>query len=360
MAIKIDNITSCELKDIKRDIIATKTLLLELFKGLGELWNITGANLFNGSSSFVPLYVNATEDMRSYYKIFSSPKTFLTIGGSGEQVVNAINCGANDIDVFDSNYLAKYAVSLRLAAICGLSKEEFISYYTSFNKELFDKFKDYLDEAAYIFWNDLYDTYSEEMAPDIFKTLLFRFGRIEESLHNYINPYLDDDKYELLKDKIDQCKINYIDCDLYTLPSFIKDRKYDGMTFSNIYEYINYDSTLTKAKAIKYRNFIMYQILPHLNNDGAIMISYLYAFNMRLKKEFDALYKKYPKNIVASGPITNNQYYFYKMGLTYQNLAYSLLLDAFKNDNVKKIPTTHVLYGHSIEMDHDLALCLKK
>ncbi len=269
--------------------------------------------------------------------------------------MNAINIGAEVIDVYDSNHLTIHGINLRLAAAKALNKEELLFFYSSFDARLFYRVLECLSEEEKLYWRSLY----EIVGPFNIINNLFAYKKLEESLVKKINPYLDDENYEQLCAKIDNVQINYLDCDLYSLPNNIEDKKYDAMTFSNIYEYLNFDRARYK-KALKYREFVTEQMMPHLENGGVMMVSYLYAFNDEVKKEFEEMYRKHPSKIVHPGAINLEQLPYYTAGFTSQNLSYSMLLDAFCNDPLIKVPTNHVQFGQSNHMDHDMALILRK
>lgn len=344
-----------EKEKIKYDLEKT----LELIERNDPLYNmmtrLIGDSPFNHPKNYESLYTNATEDMRTYYKEFCTPTSFLSIGASGEQVINATSIGAKEIDVYDSNHLCIHGTNLRLAAVCALDKEELYRFYETFEPELFIRVLEQLDEAELNYWGNLYRL----VGPEILRTRLFTYKRLDRSLVELINPYLDDSLYPTLKEKLAQVKINYLDCDLYSLPQHIQGKKYDAMTFSNIYEYLNYNGDIRKSKALDYRNFVMEAMYPHLNVGGAIMVSYMYAFNDSLKKDFDSMYSKNPQNLVGTGALTLEQANYYYAGLTTQNLAYSLLLDAMANDPIIHLETQHVQFGQSKDMSHDMALLLK-
>lgn len=345
---------------IYKEIEATKNLMLRNSPRYGTMLAISGKHSFKDNVHYESLYANATEDMGTYYKEFKSPTSFLSIGASGEQVVNAIATGAKVIDVYDSNALCKHATNLRIAALRGLNKEDFKLYYKTFSPFVFSSFAELLPEDSLYYWVGLYSSFPVEMAGSFIRDFLFTYKRLDESLVELINPYLQGDNYEKVREMAGNVEINYLDCDLYSLPKVIGDKKYDGMTFSNIYEYINYNRNVTMKKAIQYRDFVIKEMYPHLNEDGAMMVSYLYAWNKRLKEEFDKIHKAHPENLVGTGALTLDRYIDYMIGHTTQNLAYSYLMDAFKNDPIKYLPTNHVQYGQSTDMSHDLALILKK
>lgn len=320
----------------------------------------TGKSTFDGNNKYDSLYTSATEDMATYYKEFNHPKTFLSIGASGEQVINAISCGAKVIDVYDSNSLCRHATNLRLAALKGLPKEKLLEYYASFDPRLFAEFAEKLPEDSLLYWFGIYSSFPIEQAGLIINKFLFAYKRLDRSLVLLMNPYLENETYKRTQKMAEDVSINYLDCDLYSLPEKIQDKTYDAMTFSNIYEYLNYNQNTTKENAEKYRNFIIKEMLPHLNEGGAMMVSYLYAWNRKVKQEFDKMHQAHPERVVGTGAISTDQLEDYLKGHTTQNLAYSYLMDVFKNDPIKELPTNHIQFGQSTDMSHDMALILKK
>ena len=134
---------------------------------------------------------------------------------------------------------------------------------------------------------------------------------------------------------IDGVEINYIDAPLYSLPLHLGNRLYDGITLSNIYEYLVFGENVNEKEVNAFYEFIMREIYSRLNKGGKAMIAYLYAFNDDVKAYVDK-------------------------GLTSQNRSYSLLYEKVKDENIEKIQTEHVEYGQSIDMSHDVAILLKK
>ena len=167
---------------------------------------------------------------------------------------------------------------------------------------------------------------------------------------------MQDNNYELIKRLIDDVNINFIESDLYNLIPFVKNKKYNCINLSNIYEYLNYDKTASIKKVLTYTEFIDYLINNNLDNDGSIMFAYMYKWNRNVKDYFDILYRT-NKELVSryDNKIKKN---LYNKGLTYQNLSYSMLYDVFKN--FEEIITNTIIYGNSIEKNHDVALVLKK
>lgn len=305
------------------------------------------------------LYHNATEDMSGYYPEFGNPSTFLTIASSGDQILNAVKIGARKIDAFDVNFLSKRGCALKLAAVRTFDLNLLQDYFSSFSEKLYTCLEKNLSEEDLAYWNSVYDFVGEKDVRD----LLFAHERLAKELIMKINPYMDKDSYLDLQRKLDKAEINYIDADLYSLPSKLGNNTYDAMNFSNIYEYINYGyvGNLSVDIAHNFYKFIMDDMYPKLNENGTIMLSYMYAFSDRVKQQIDEFYALDPSKLIISGEfVFLRNLVNYKKGFTTQNYSYSLLLNEFKNENIKKVVTSHVRYGQSQDMSNDMALCLKK
>ena len=357
------NFTKEQSERLNEDIKATQELMLRNSSQYGMIQQLTGASPFIKDSRYEGLYVNATEDMATYYQEFKTTDSFLTIGASGEQVVNAINSGAKTIDVYDSNRLCRHALFLRLAAIKALSYEEFIEYYKTFSPFLFLKISDYLSEEELAYWGTLYSMFGTNNlnGGEVIRKLLFTYKRLDDELIKRINPYLNKDNFYKLKELIDSVIINYIDSDLYGLPKHIEGKTYDVINLSNIYEYLNYSNDTRFKHARKYRNFVMNELFPHLNQNGTMLVSYLYAWSKKAHEDFQKAYKESKGKIVTTGALNLEDYLkYYLPGLTSQNLSYHYLFEAFKEDQIETIATEHVQYGQSTDMSHDIAVLLHK
>lgn len=313
-------------------------------------------NVFGEQRVYEKLYNFATEDIRGYSSEFGNAKTYLTVGGSGDQVLNAVKLGAEKIDVFDLNRLSKRQCAKKISGAQVLSRDELYEYFKSFGENIYSLFNDKLSSEDKIFWDTLFDFKGEE---DISK--LYPYGKLSKKEVFEINPYLDKAGYMDFQERIKDVEINYIDADLYSLNKYLKDNTYDAMNFSNIYEYLNYGRETGEEKALEYYRFIMEEMYPRLNSNGTIMVSYMYAFNDKVRdyvKKMIAAGRL--DELVHAGTISFEQLPLYLKGMTSQNYAYTLLMDLFEKENIKKVVTEHVQFGQSFDMSHDMALCLKK
>lgn len=347
-------------QQLNEDIKATQELLILNNSHYKTLEELQGISPFTKNRKYESLYTFATEDMSTYFKEFTITDSFLTIGASGDQVINAINSGAKTIDVFDSNRLCRHAMYLKLAAIQGLSYEEFTEYYETFSPFLFIKITDYLPKEELMYWGTLYSMFG--LSGDKYlRNLLFTYKRLDKDLIKSINPYLIPENYEKLKKAINEVSINYIDSDFYNLASHLTNKTYDVINLSNIYEYLNYGNNTNYQEAERYHDFITKHLLPRLNKNGSIMISYLYAWSEQAHKDFQKLYKQSNGKVVGTGALNHEDFFkYYLPGLTTQNLSYHYLENAFQNEPIEKIPTKHIQYGQSSDMSHDMALILRK
>lgn len=357
-------LTEEQIKMLNEDIQATQELMIRNNGSYGMMQQLLGSSPFTRDNRYEGLYTFATEDISTYSKEFKVTNSYLTIGASGDQVINAINTGAKVIDVYDSNRLCRHALHLKIAAIKALSYEEFFKYYETFSPFLFVKIADHLPEEELMYWGTLYSMFgpTNTKSGEYINSLLFTYKRLEKDLIKSINPYLkDQESYEKLKEKINEPTITYLDSDLYSLPKHIENKTYDVINLSNIYEYLNYSNDTRFKYARKYRNFIIDSLLPHLNQNGTILVSYLYAWSPEVHEVFKKLYKESKGKVVSTGALNLEDYLkYYLPGLTTQNLSYHYLHEAFKEDSIEMIPTNHVQYGQSIDMSHDAAIILRK
>lgn len=302
------------------------------------------------------LYQHATEDMRSYYKAFDKVERFLTIGASGDQLLNAVSMGAKKIDVFDKNCLSKRGCALKVASVKTLSNKDLIAYFFSHRNNLYQRVSPKLTEEDLTYWNSVYDILSESEI----QARLFAYRYLGQNIIRSINPYLDDENYALLKDQLEDVEINYIDAPLEALGEKIQGKEYDAINLSNIYEYINFRKNTSMENAQNFHDYIMETIFPHLSKNGKMMVAYMYGFNDKVKRFVEEEYQKRPEDLVYQKNIPLSQLGDYLDGFTSQNLSYAYLLDTFKNDNIETIPTENIVYGQSFDKSHDLALIVKR
>lgn len=154
------------------------------------------------NSEFSRIYSFTTENIAGYIDYFDlNNKKLLTIGSSGDQILNAFYNGARDITLFDINEYAKYYVYLKISAISSLSYQEFILFFFRhnhhpfkknkymFSEEIFNKIKNNLrqfDYESYLFFDELFSLY----LPDKIRDELFNDDEDRTIVIKGMNKYL--------------------------------------------------------------------------------------------------------------------------------------------------------------------------
>lgn len=233
-------------------------------------------------SKYSKLYSFTTENIKGYFKYIDfNNKDVLTVSSSGDHIINAILNGANIVESFDINKLSYYYCELKYAAIKALSYEEFISYFTisdnTFKYEIFLKLKDNLPNNIFIFFDKLYRHFD-------YNGEKFRTSKIFNNLYDIkvnkisYNEYLEKDKYYEVQKKINSIKFI---CSSFTEIVKCVDKKYDIILLSNISDYIN--NIFKDDYLEKYKFFIENELSKLLNNNGIIVLGYIYNYNLKNK-----------------------------------------------------------------------------
>ena len=243
---------------------------------------------YSSFRNFDHLYNFTTENISSYINDFSmKDKSLLTVGSSGDQVLNAITVGCNDITLIDINPFSEEHLNLKWAAIKELEREELISYLISskkdgqrnfFSKKVYSCLRSRLksiSEDSLYFWDDLYDKYLDFF---IGFTMFHRIVSYEEILE--FNLYLkNDDLYNELRYNLDYVDFKFINKNIYSINECKIKKKFNNIFLSNIYDYNNKLLRLQMFKrAVK--NYI-----NMLSDDGTILITYLHDINEKNKLE---------------------------------------------------------------------------
>ena len=226
---------------------------------------------------FFRVYTFTTENISDYIKYFDlKNKSLLTVGSSGDQVLNAFCCGARDITLFDINEYALYYLYLKVSSILTLDYKEFQEFFFKrynnkpgysnekmFLKETFDKVKSTLrlfNYEAYLFYDELFHLYS----PINIRENLFNDDEYRNIIINNFNIYLKNEKtYNELKKKLYSFTVKNINGDI------LKDNlkyKYDNIFLSNISTVIGLE---------KFKQLIK-KMDNNLNNNGSMLLTYLW------------------------------------------------------------------------------------
>jgi hypothetical protein len=233
------------------------------------------------NKKFPYIYSFTTENISGYIDLFDlKNKSLLTVGSSGDQVINAILNGCSDISVVDINIYTKYYYYLKIAAILCLEREELFKFlkYTDypiiffnnplvFNEKYFNRISDTLKEISpesFIFWNSLFSSFNRTTI----RENMFSSDEVDPNSLSRINNYLkDDSSYLSAREKILEVRPNFIKGDIFKLES---SKKFDNIWLSNIGAYIKNNDKLTH---------VISKVDSNLHKDGQLLISYLYAID---------------------------------------------------------------------------------
>lgn len=95
---------------------------------------------FKYIKDYSKIYTFTTENISGYINYFDfNNKSLLTVGSSGDQILNSFYNGARDITLFDINEYAKYYTYLKISAILSLSYKEFKLFFFKYGTSPFEK-----------------------------------------------------------------------------------------------------------------------------------------------------------------------------------------------------------------------------
>lgn len=224
---------------------------------------------------FYWLYPFTNENIGGYYnRLDFENKNVLTVTSSGDHILNAILLGANEINAFDINPLAKYYVALKIAALKSLNLDQFISFL--YNKNIFKqeesylnykiylyRIREYLDTKSKIFCDYMFENYTTK---EIYKSKLFSKNFLNIRGLIEANPYLNEENFKKLKKIIENVVINYFDSDLKNIPEL--KRKFDIIILSNIPSFL--DNDISKLKELR-------ELIDKLKKDDSqVILNYYY------------------------------------------------------------------------------------
>ena len=239
-------------------------------------------------NGFEEIYPFTTENIAGYIDYFDlQDKSLLTVGSSGDQIINAAFKGAKDITLLDINPYAKYYYYLKAAGILELNLTDFNEFFRyndypkvfKYNKKVFDKasykkLKSTLksfDNDSYLFWDELFDMYQ----PDHIRFSLFSNDEYGTSVLGKSNLYLQSENtYDEAKTKLKELRPEFINEDIFKSNLT---KNYDNIWLSNIACYLYQDKI--KGMTDKFAD--------KLAVDGKLLISYLYSIDMNTEYDDD-------------------------------------------------------------------------
>lgn len=252
------------------------------------------------TNQFTRIYPFTTENIKGYLEQYDlTDQKVLTVGASGDHILNLILLGATKIDYFDINPFTEFFVELKIAAVKALEYVEFLQYFCAddwdkidcFNSRAYRKISPHLKGDTRTFWDSLY---LEFTGRKIRFSNLFSRDESPSRILADINPYLEKEKYYQLKKQLlqNQYQLHFYEENLKDLPRKLK-KSYDKILLSNIgknlyYMYngdIELDSTEFYLK--EFQNNI-FKLSSHVVDGGIIFVVYLYH-----TKKDDVIENKY-------------------------------------------------------------------
>jgi len=229
----------------------------------------------NHYNDYSPIYKVSNEKISTpqYKDSLSNKKKILSVIGSGDQILNSILFGTQDIDAYDISRFSKYFLCLKMAGILSLNKEEFIKFFIEnpdykeiFSYDIYEKLRVFLSPESLKFWDGLFDYFD---GYEIYNSTLFSSETYSKSSQILMNPYLEEENYQNLKRKINDINIRFYEGNIFKIVDSFKDG-YDLINLSSIVYYLN--DTYPSGNYKDYLEFL--HRLP-LKEEG-IAITYLY------------------------------------------------------------------------------------
>lgn len=226
---------------------------------------------------FEDIFPFTTENIAGYIDYFDlENKSLLTVGSSGDQIINAAFKGAKDVTLLDINPYAKYYYYLKKAGMLELDFTKFKEFFRynnysetyrtnveMFNKASYEKIKGTLkslDADSYLFWDELFANFS----PYDVREHLFSGAENPCFVLKENNLYLHNESdYYRTKAKMKNLEEKFITENILTVNL---DRNFDNIWLSNIIYFLEEDEL--KQVTDKFSH--------NLNDDGQLMIGYLY------------------------------------------------------------------------------------
>ncbi len=230
---------------------------------------------------FFKIYPFTTENIDGYMHNFDVfGKKSLTVGSSGDQVINLAMRGCLDQTVIDVCPNTKFYFYLKKAGLLELDYSEFLQFFrfrnypmlfkensSVFSSELYDKLKNTLydlDKDSFTFW----DTLFYDVDHELLHRRLFWGDEYQNKVLCHINTYLQNpENYE-------QAKLAIADVDPSFIFSDLTDMRYDASNLEE-YDFINL-SNLGTWWSLNTTRRVVDSLSSHLKDDGNLLICYLY------------------------------------------------------------------------------------
>lgn len=220
-----------------------------------------------------PVYAFATENIGGYLDLFDfKDKDILTVGASGDQMVNAYAAGARTVVNFDINRLARHMAELKTALLKHLPRDRFRQFFIDFDYDVYRRNRNALSLSARYFFDQAYKNFGND-GQALRSSVLFRKQqRTEQIVEN--NPYLTDDRgYSIAQTA---CKIRPLEWNVHTAEEAAKPNghRYDVILLSNISDYAHH--MYEGDYLLSFRERVAEPMAARLRPGGRMMIGYVY------------------------------------------------------------------------------------
>ena len=213
-------------------------------------------------------------------------KRVAVVGSSGDQALNAILCGSNDVTIIDGNDFAECFIEYKIAIIKTYSFKEFKNLF--FKSQVFDwkvyaKISHLLSNREKLFWDSVMleqtakDDSFDEVSPKSIKENLF----FVDHRDRFSSFYFYEDQYTRLQNLLNgkNLKISYVFADVQAFP-YALSGEYDYIYLSNIYDYFYNDDKKMFKKAVAK----LYKM--RLAPSGKLIFNYNFCENMQAPNVF--------------------------------------------------------------------------
>ncbi len=225
------------------------------------------------------IYKTTNEDVRSYLNLLKDKEKIFSITASGDQILNSILVGSKDITACDVSHFPKYFLDLKIAAVKSLSLEDYLNFFVmtdeeniEFSDKYYDELRSNLDKNSLEFWDHLFGFFDGD---EIYNSSLF--SRKVYTLKHFKerNPYLEKGNYKLLRKKLDDVDIKYINTNLGN----------SDLSFNESYDLVNLSSIMYYGILRDPKNYL--KLLENFNlRDNGMILSYVYDISKQFRKNY--------------------------------------------------------------------------
>ena len=213
---------------------------------------------------FTKVYPFTTEKLSGYFPVMDlKDKSVFTVESSGDQVFNALVCGAGKITVFDINPDTSKFYKIKRDLILSVPREKLIAEVS--------------------------------LVKDVQLTADFFSEEVITSFNKYLQ---DEESYQLLRERLRNDDVSFVVGDIFKMSDSMGDKKFDRMFFSNILHYIECFFPNDDPYWILESNFDEWK--SHLNDGGILQLLYLYDHSIDKIKTNERLKRMRLKQIFPS------------------------------------------------------------